>query len=162
MIELLSQKIKKKFAQTNYKLAVSESLTCGYIQKSIGQISGASNFFEGGITTYSIKQKCNLLNVDEAHASKVNCVSETVARQMAIGTCALFSTDVSVSTTGYAEPDIDNGIETPFAYVAISINGDIYCKKVEATQGMTRNKVQEYVTIEALEYLIECFDNVGY
>ena len=33
-----------------WSLAVAESLTCGHVQARVGEISGASNFFQGGIT----------------------------------------------------------------------------------------------------------------
>ena len=35
-------------------LSVAESLTCGRIQARVGEISGASEFFLGGITAYTL------------------------------------------------------------------------------------------------------------
>jgi len=83
---------------------VAESLTCGRVQARIGQISGASEFFLGGITTYSLDQKVRHLGVDRAGASAVNSVSAAVAEQMARGVCALFGSELGLATTGYAEP----------------------------------------------------------
>ncbi|MDM8569820.1 CinA family protein, partial [Thiotrichales bacterium HSG1] len=120
-------KIKAILDKNNSKLAVSESLTCGCIQKMIGQISGASSFFVSGITAYSLEVKHRLLQVNQKHAQSVNCVSELVARQMAIGTCELISTNISLSTTGYAEPTIDE--KYPFAHIAVKINAIISSKK---------------------------------
>ena len=49
-------------------LAVAESLTCGRLQARIGAISGASEFFLGGMTAYSLEQKVRHLGVDRAAA----------------------------------------------------------------------------------------------
>jgi len=84
-------------------LAVAESMTCGRVQARIGEISGASDFFKGGITAYSLEQKVRHLGVDRAAAAMVDCVSGPLAAQMARGACALFGADVGLATTGYAE-----------------------------------------------------------
>ena len=85
-------------------LAVAESLTCGRVQARIGAISGASEFFLGGITAYTLDQKVKHLGVDRAVAAPVNSVAAAVAEQMARGVCALFGSELGLATTGYAEP----------------------------------------------------------
>lgn len=101
-------------------LAAAESLTCGRVQARVGEISGASNFFLGGITAYSLDQKVRHLGVDRAAAKKVNSVSAAVAEQMARGVCALFDSDLGVATTGYAEPSREDGVEHPLAWWALA------------------------------------------
>ena len=100
-------------------LSVAESLTCGHVQARIGEASGASGYFLGGITAYSLEQKVKLLGVDRAQAAPVNSVSREVAEQMARGACELFGSDLAVATTGYAEPSIDDGVELPLAWWAL-------------------------------------------
>jgi nicotinamide-nucleotide amidase len=85
-------------------LAVAESITCGHLQARIGAISGASEFFLGGITAYTLDEKVKHLGVKRAAAKAVNSVSAGVAEQMARGACALFGSDFALATTGYAEP----------------------------------------------------------
>lgn len=70
-------------------LAVAESLTCGRLQARIGAISGASDFFMGGLTAYSLDQKVRHLGVDRAEAEAANSVSARIAEQMARGACVL-------------------------------------------------------------------------
>lgn len=101
-------------------LAVAESLTGGHVQSHIAATSGASNYFLGGITAYSLEQKVQRLGVDRKAAERVNCVSADVAEQMARGVCALFGSDLGVSTTGYAEPSPDDDVAEPFAWWAIA------------------------------------------
>jgi nicotinamide-nucleotide amidase len=102
------------------KLAVAESLTCGRLQARIGAVSGASDYFLGGVTAYSLEQKVGLLGVDRAEAAAANCVSARIAEQMARGACVLFRADIGVATTGYAEPSVDQGVAIPFAWWAIA------------------------------------------
>jgi len=101
-------------------LGVAESLTSGHVQTRIGAISGASQFFLGGVTAYTLEQKIQLLGVDRAVAEPVNCVSAKVAEQMARGACRLFGCSVSIATTGYAEPAMDWNVREPFAWWAIA------------------------------------------
>lgn len=110
----------RMLARPRLTLAVAESLTCGRVQARVGEISGASEFFLGGITAYSIDQKVRHLGVDRAVARRVNSVSADVAEAMARGVCGLFGSDLGVATTGYAEPAPDDGVADPFAWWAIA------------------------------------------
>jgi nicotinamide-nucleotide amidase len=101
-------------------LAVAESLTSGHLQARIGAVSGASAYFLGGVTAYSLEQKVNLLGVDRAEAARVNCVSARVAEQMARGVCVLFGARLGVATTGYAEPAPALGVTVPHAFWAVA------------------------------------------
>ncbi|MDO8541925.1 MAG: CinA family protein [Opitutaceae bacterium] len=101
-------------------LAAAESLTCGRVQARVGEISGASDFFLGGITTYTLDQKVEHLGVDRASARRVKSVSAAVAEQMARGVCRLFGSDVGVATTGYAETSPADRVENPFAWWALA------------------------------------------
>ncbi|MSU22543.1 MAG: CinA family protein [Opitutus sp.] len=105
-------------------LAVAESLTCGHVQAQVGAISGASDFFLGGVTAYSLEQKVKLLGVNRPAAKKVNCVSVRVAEEMACGACGLFGADWAIATTGYAEPSLADGVREPFAWWAIAGRGE--------------------------------------
>lgn len=84
-------------------LAAAESVTCGRVQARVGEVPGASEFFLGGITAYTLEQKVRHLGVERASAAACACVSAEVAAQMARGAAALFSADVGVATTGFAE-----------------------------------------------------------
>lgn len=144
-------------------LAVAESMTCGHVQALIGAISGASDFFLGGITTYTLDQKVEHLGVNRAGAKKVNSVAPLVAEQMARGVCELFGSDIGVATTGYAEPSPANKVAEPFAWWALAHrqrgrivalrNGRIEC--VEATRVEAQRIVAEAVLAELTEYLRE-------
>jgi nicotinamide-nucleotide amidase len=107
-------------AKPRLTLAVAESLTCGRVQAAIGAVSGASEYFLGGVTAYTIDQKVELLGVNRRVAARVNCVSTEVAQAMAQGACRLFGSDLALATTGYAEPSPKAGVAAPFAWWAIA------------------------------------------
>ena len=139
-------------------LAVAESMTGGRVQAAITAVSGASGFFLGGLTAYTLDQKVRHLGVKRAAANKVNAVSSGVAAQMARGGARLFGADVAVATTGYAEPAPEFGVDDPFAHWAIAhliagrrwriITGRVVCP------GMTRTEAQEAVATAALAELV--------
>jgi nicotinamide-nucleotide amidase len=116
MVELKELMVRKP----RLTLAAAESLTCGRVQARVGAIPGASDFFLGGITAYSLDEKVSHLGVNRATAKKVNSVSAEIAEQMARGVCELFGSDLGVATTGYAEPSSADGVAVPFAWWAVA------------------------------------------
>jgi nicotinamide-nucleotide amidase len=140
------------------KLAVAESLTGGRVQAAITAVSGASGYFLGGLTAYTLDQKVRHLGVKRATAAKVDAVSAEVAAQMARGAVRLFGADLAVATTGYAEPAPERNVEAPFAYWAIThrisprrwrdVGGRIVCP------GMTREQAQQCVTDAVIAELV--------
>jgi nicotinamide-nucleotide amidase len=139
-------------------LAVAESLTAGHLQAQIASVSGASEFFLGGITAYSLDQKVKLLGVNRAHARGVDCVSQRVAVEMAYGATKLFGADIAAATTGYAEPSRAAGIKTPIAWWAICQrlpNGRLALNSgtIEAP-GARRVEAQERIAKDVLGLLV--------
>ena len=141
------------------RLAVAESMTGGRLQSRITEIPGASGFFLGGVTAYTLAQKVALLGVDEAHAASVDCVSERVAAEMARGACRLFRADFALATTGYAEPSPAGGVPVPFAWVALAAmeGGEPEVLRVTRVEcpGAARTEAQARVADAALDLLIK-------
>ena len=135
-------------------VAVAESLTSGHLQALIGSVSGASGFFLGGVTAYTLGQKVSLLGVDRSVAEPVNCVSAPVAEQMARGVCELFGSAIGVATTGYAEPAAPGA--SPHAYWCIVSRGGPVLRsgKIEAP-GLSRTEVQRTVAGRVGDALVD-------
>ena len=139
-------------------LAVAESLTSGGVQARIGAVSGASTFFRGGLTAYTLDQKVRHLGVDREEAAACDCVSESIARQMARGAANLFDARIALATTGYAEPAPDAGVTVPFAWWAVAerrddgawneVTGRVECP------GLDRTGVQAQVSDTVLAALL--------
>ncbi len=85
-------------------LSVAESCTGGMISSKIVSIAGSSDYYAGGICSYSNKEKISLLKVSEATLIKYGAVSEETAMEMAKGVRELMQTDYAISTTGIAGP----------------------------------------------------------
>ena len=139
-------------------LAVAESITCGRVQAAIGAVSGASEFFLGGLTAYTIAQKVRRLGVDRARAERVNAVAPAIAAQMARGAVAFFGSDLALATTGYAEPAPARGVAHPLAFWALAHRRGRRTRVVRrgrvTRRGATRLAMQQAVAAVALEELI--------
>lgn len=140
-------------------LAVAESLTSGHLQAASGARSGASDFFLGGITAYSIDQKVAHLGVDRDEAEATNAVSEGVADQMALGVCRLFGSHLGLATTGYSEVAPEFGIHSPRAFWALAHSGDagsvVARRGFIEMPGLNRVTVQRTVSNRVLSALLE-------
>lgn len=140
-------------------LAVAESLTSGHLQRAIGARSGASDFFLGGITAYSIDQKVTHLGVDRDEAEATDAVSEKVADQMALGVCRLFGSSIGAATTGYAEVSPESGIRSPRAFWALARSGGtgsiVVRRGFIEMPGLDRVTVQRAVSEKVLSALLE-------
>jgi PncC family amidohydrolase len=157
------QLIKDFLITKSETLAVAESLTAWNLQAMIWSISWASHFFQGGVTVYQEASKVALLWVDQVHAHHVNCVSQRVANEMAVGVCTLFKSSRWLSTTWYAEARGD--ITTPFAYYAIAYDDRkgkrvIAWWKIEWTTTMGRVQMQEYICETVLNEYVTILESL--
>lgn len=104
-------------------MAVAESCTGGNIAHLITLTPGSSDWFAGGVVSYSNQVKSDVLYVDEKLISQFGAVSSEVAKAMAIGVRKATGADFSVSTTGIAGPD--GGLpEKPVGTVWIAVSYD--------------------------------------
>jgi nicotinamide-nucleotide amidase len=156
-----SRALHARLLASGRKVAAAESLTVGRVQADLGRWSGASAYFAGGVTCYTIEAKVRLLGVDAAHAAEVNAVSPQVAVEMARGAARLFGADFGVATTGYAEPDPARGAARPFAWVAVVSGGaEPRVARVDGA-GLGREAMQAHAAAVALRLLAEAAGEAG-
>ena len=105
----------------NKTLSVAESCTGGLISNTFTDASGASDYFRGGIVSYSIEAKQDLLDVPEDMIQQHTAVSQEVAIAMASGAAEKFESDYALSVTGYAGPTGGTS-ENPVGTVFIGLN----------------------------------------
>jgi nicotinamide-nucleotide amidase len=144
-----ADKLKQLIIQHQFTVATAESLTCGNIQASIGAISGASSFFEGGVTAYNLDQKVSLLGINRTHAQSVDCVSANVASEMAQGACRRFNSAIGLATTGYAE-NSPPGAEFTGAYAYFAIWNNKLGSTSPVKSGLVR-KIGYDITVNQLD-----------
>ena len=87
-----------------HRLGLAESCSAGLLAARIADVPGSSDYFAGGVVSYSDDAKVELLGVDRALIESHGAVSDEVAEAMAIGALERFSADVAVSITGIAGP----------------------------------------------------------
>jgi len=121
--------IKSCLKEHQQTLSVAESVTSGHLQAALSLADGATDFYQGGITTYNLGQKSKHLNVDPIHALSSNCVSEVVSEQMALNALKLFSSDWAIATTGYAAPIPELMIDKLFVIFSIAFRDEIVMTK---------------------------------
>ena len=85
-------------------LGTAESCTGGRIAEAIIATPGASNYFKGGVISYTNEIKIKLLHVDPKVLEEQTAVCSDVARQMVTGACDALNCDYAISATGIAGP----------------------------------------------------------
>jgi nicotinamide-nucleotide amidase len=116
-ISLTIEKLKK----ANFTLSVAESCTGGRIASNIVSFEGASEFFLGGVVTYSNLSKIRILNIDKKRIELYGVVSPEIAKDMSNAAKDLFGSDISISITGNVGSKSGDGL-SPIGQVFISIN----------------------------------------
>ncbi len=135
-------------------LSIAESLTGGLICDRITDIPGSSDYFMGGIISYSNDSKIRHLNVPRSEIERYGAVSKEVARSMAQGVRQALSTDIGLSTTGIAGPTGGTS-EKPIGLVFIGLaKGKRTWVKRLNLKG-TRREIKEKTCENALRFLIE-------
>ena len=86
------------------KVAVAESCTGGMLGELITRIPGSSEYFQGGVISYSAKVKEDLLKVPPEVIKKYGEVSKEVAELMAESVRRCCYSDIGISITGIAGP----------------------------------------------------------
>jgi nicotinamide-nucleotide amidase len=101
-------------------LAVAESCTGGLLGERLTAIAGSSDYFMGGMLTYTDRMKTALLGVDPALLATDTAVSGSVAEAMARRVRERTGSTYALSVTGVAGPD--GGTEaTPVGTVFIGL-----------------------------------------
>ncbi|HEV7780734.1 MAG TPA: CinA family protein [Chitinophagaceae bacterium] len=121
------EKIHHFLKRRQETVSVAESVTSGLLQAALSQAEFASEFYQGGITTYNLGQKYKHLHVEPIHAEMTNCVSEKVTAEMALNVCRLFNSEWGIAVTGYATPVPESGNKV-FAFYAIAHGVKIVAK----------------------------------
>jgi nicotinamide-nucleotide amidase len=91
--------------QSNKSLSVAESCTGGFLGHLITSVPGSSDYFKGGVLSYSNEMKISILGVDTIDIQRYGAVSELVVKQMAEGVRKITGADYAIATSGVAGPD---------------------------------------------------------
>jgi len=99
-------------------VATAESLTGGLVCAALTSVAGSSAAVRGGVVSYAIDVKADLLGVDADRLAEAGAVDAGVAAQMAAGVRRLLGADVGLATTGVAGPGPSDGMPAGTVFVA--------------------------------------------
>ena len=119
--QTLPQVVVTALTGYNATLGVAESLTGGMLGSFLTEATGASRVFMGGVVSYAPGLKIDVLGVSEAEIESSTVVSESVAREMALGAQKLMNTTYALSTTGEAGPDSATGAPVGTVYIGLAL-----------------------------------------
>ncbi|MDI6809694.1 MAG: CinA family protein [Candidatus Eisenbacteria bacterium] len=150
----LEKLIGDHLRKNGWTLSIAESCTGGLINDRITDVPGSSNYYEGGMVSYSNKSKTELLGVPEAYIKRFGAVSPQVAKKMAQGVRKAFNTTFGLSTTGIAGPT-GGSKKKPLGLVFIAVSdGKRTIVKKEKLKG-NRKGIKRESACRSLKYLYD-------
>ncbi|MBQ4253604.1 MAG: CinA family protein [Erysipelotrichaceae bacterium] len=133
----------------NYTIASCESLTAGLFCSKMAEIPHVSAVLKGGIVTYWTQIKEDVAQVSHDTVERYGVVSIQTAYEMAKNVQRIFDTDISVSFTGNAGPDVLEDKPAGLVYTSICVGNQIYGFS-DLIKG-SRNEVRETIVERTVE-----------
>ena len=93
-----------RLRESGWRMATAESCTGGLVASTLTDVSGSSDWFDGGIVAYANAVKSSLLQVPERVLESYGAVSEETVLAMVRGARDNLGVDVAVALSGVAGP----------------------------------------------------------
>jgi len=101
----LAARIQERMVGRGHSLTTAESCTGGLIAYVLTEVAGSSEYFVGGLVSYSNALKQHELRVDGDTLERHGAVSAQTCVAMAEGARRRYGASLAVSVTGIAGPD---------------------------------------------------------
>jgi nicotinamide-nucleotide amidase len=137
-----------------WTLSVAESCTGGLVSDRITNVSGSSDYFAGGVVSYSRRAKAEHLSIPMKEIEAYGAVSPQVAGKMAQGVRRAFHTTLGLSTTGVAGP-AGGTKRTPVGRVFIAISDSRKTVVRKETFKGTRRAIKRAASERSLQLLYD-------
>ena len=147
--KVISREIQTLLYESGKTLATAESCTSGKIAEAITAVPGASEYFKGGIISYTDEVKEKLLGVDPQLLKEKTAVCQEVR-----GAINTLNADFAISATGLAGPG-GGTKEIPVGtiYVAFGTADDV--RVIHLTEDEGRDKNVLNATYTALQAFLD-------
>ena len=143
-----------------HRIATAESCTAGLLAARLADIPGCSDYFAGGVVSYSNEAKAEMLNVDPVLIAECGAVSEPVVESMVNGALYHFGADTAVAISGIAGPD-GGSPEKPVGTVCFAVRaGSVAITRTLLLPG-NRSDIRERATTVAMHLLRRALTGVG-
>jgi len=153
--------LKELMLDRGLTLATAESCTGGMVAARIVNVPGSSEYFLGGVVSYTNRIKMKVLNVKPETLLRFGAVSEETAREMVIGVKELMGADCAISTTGIAGPtggSKEKPVGLIFIGVSVGENVEVHrfiFKDKDPNPVARRNNIRRKATKKAIQLLVK-------
>ena len=145
--------VVRELARTGRTIATAESCTGGLVARMLTAIPGVSEFYPGGVVTYSNQAKARILGVSESLLESAGAVSPEVAAEMARLVRDKFSTDLGIAVTGIAGPTSDSPDHpVGLVYLGLATAETTQTRKLELGPEQPRDVIQQRAAKQALNW----------
>ena len=141
-VECVEEAVIGLLREKQMRFSAAESCTGGDIAGRFTEIPGASEFFLGGVVTYTNEAKAKLLGIDPALIGEKGAVSYEVAKEMAERVRTLLGSDIGVGVTGLAGPDGDGVHEVGTVFVSLATAEQTWVKELHMGTFRTRSFIR--------------------
>lgn len=156
--KVLSREIQQYLYESGMTLGTAESCTGGRIAEAIISVPGASDYFKGGIISYTNDVKENVLGIDSQLLKEKTAVCEDVAIAMVKGAIRVLNVDFAISTTGVAGPGGGtHEIPVGTIWIACGNKDNIVTMKLEEDYGRDINLA--IATSKALQLFLKYMED---
>lgn len=142
--------------EAKFTISCAESCTGGNIAHRITLVPGSSEYFLGGVVSYSNSVKMSLLGVSAEDLERYGAVSRPVAEQMARGVREATGSDYALSTTGIAGPG-GGSADKPVGTVWMAVASRTECRSRLFHFSGSRAEIISSATAAAIRLLEEEF-----
>lgn len=154
--KVLSQQIQSALYNNGETLGTAESCTGGRISEAIIAVPGASQYFKGGIVSYTNEVKESLLHVSHQVLEEQTAVCEEVAKEMVVGACDALNCDYAISATGVAGPT-GGTPEIPVGTIWLGYGSKDDVRTFKLTEDFGRDINLAIATNKALQLFIDFY-----
>jgi nicotinamide-nucleotide amidase len=133
-------------------LSTAESCSGGLLGSAITDEAGSSDYYLGGVVSYSNSAKETLIGVKKESLIEFGAVSKTVAEEMAEGVKRTLGADLALATTGIAGPG-GGSEEKPVGLVYIALASPERTEVKKCTFNGSRKSIREMTVETALNML---------
>ncbi len=146
--EVMEQVVGDLLRKEGMTLASMESCTGGLLASIITDVPGSSEYFKGGLVTYTNEMKVDF-GVDAGLINEHGVVSAEVAEAMAVAVRNRLGSDIGVGITGVAGPDEIEG--KPVGTVYIGISDGKTTKSIRTGFPQHRKRIKHYAVMNTLD-----------
>ncbi len=126
----LVEAVAEALRRAGKRLATAESCTGGGVAKRLTDRAGSSDYFVGGVVSYSNDAKVTLLGVDAGVIEREGAVSQPVAEAMALGAAGRLGAEAGLGITGVAGPEGGTDAKpVGTVWYAVSLDGRVVARK---------------------------------